>query len=83
MAYPMESIFEDISPEAAKINVPTVLLAGELDQLDSIERHKSEVLPYIPHAQLKIIKGSGHLVPIDEPVQLAKEIASFLGKLAQ
>jgi pimeloyl-ACP methyl ester carboxylesterase len=81
MAYPMDSILEDISAEVAKINVPTVLLAGELDQVDSIERHKTEVLAYLPNAQLKIIEGSGHLIPIDEPVQLAKEIASFIGQL--
>src|ERR1700722_13449736 len=31
MAYPMESILEDISAKVANINVPTVLLAGELD----------------------------------------------------
>ena len=81
MAYPMESILEDISPEVAKINVPTILLAGELDQVDSIERHKAEVLAYLPNARFKIIEGSGHLIPIDEPVQLAKEIASFMSQL--
>ena len=37
MAYLMESILEDISAEVANINVPTVLPAGELDQVDSIE----------------------------------------------
>jgi hypothetical protein len=81
MAYPMESILEDISAEVANINVPTVLLAGELDQVDSIERHKTEVLAYMPNAEFKIIKGSGHLIPIDEPRELAKEIASFMGGL--
>jgi 3-oxoadipate enol-lactonase len=79
MAYPMESILEDISAEVANINIPTVLLAGELDQVDSIERHKTEVLAYLPSAEFKIIKGSGHLIPIDEPHELAKEIASFMG----
>jgi pimeloyl-ACP methyl ester carboxylesterase len=83
MAYPMESIFEDIAPEVTKINVPTVLLAGELDQVDPIERHKSEVLAYIPNAQLKIIKGSGHLIPMDEPLQLSREIASFASHLTR
>src|ERR1700722_11729106 len=34
MAYPMKSILEDISAEVANINVPTVLRAGELDQVD-------------------------------------------------
>jgi pimeloyl-ACP methyl ester carboxylesterase len=81
MAFPMKSILEDISSEVAKINVPTVLLAGELDQVDSIERHKTEVLAYLPKTELKIIKGSGHLIPIDEPVQLAKEIAGFVETL--
>ena len=83
MAYPMESILEDISPEVAKINVPIMLLAGELDQVDSIERHKTEVLAYLPNANFKIIKGSGHLIPIDEPVQLAREIANFVSQLAK
>jgi pimeloyl-ACP methyl ester carboxylesterase len=81
MAYPTESILEDISAAVANINVPTVLLAGELDQVDSIERHKTEVLAYLPNAEFKIIKGSGHLIPIDEPHELAKEIASFVGGL--
>jgi pimeloyl-ACP methyl ester carboxylesterase len=36
----------------------------------------------MPNAEFKIIKGSGHLIPIDEPLQLANEIASFAGKLA-
>jgi 3-oxoadipate enol-lactonase len=58
-----------------------VLLAGELDQVASIERHKTEVLAYLPNAEFKIIKGSGHLIPIDEPHELAKEIASFMGAL--
>jgi pimeloyl-ACP methyl ester carboxylesterase len=82
MAFPMKSILEDISSEVAKINVPTVLLAGELDQVDSIERHMTEVLAYLPKTEFKIIKGSGHLIPIDEPMQLAKEIAGFVATLA-
>jgi 3-oxoadipate enol-lactonase len=74
----MKSILEDISAEVANINVPTVLLAGELDQVDSIERHQTEVLAYLPSAEFKIIKGSGHLIPIDEPHELAKEITSWI-----
>ena len=81
MAFPMGSLLEDISPEVAKINVPTVLIAGEVDQVDTIERHQTEVLAYLPKAEFKIIKGSGHLIPIDAPQQLAKQIASFMGTL--
>ena len=80
LAYPTASILEDISFEVSKINVPTLILAGELDQLDSVEQHKREVVARIANARLAIIKGSGHLIPIDEPVQLAKEIASFVNQ---
>ncbi len=82
LAYPTASILEDISSEVSKISVPTLVLAGELDQLDSIEQHKREVVARIPNARFEIVKGSGHLIPIDEPLQLAKEIASFMSLLA-
>jgi pimeloyl-ACP methyl ester carboxylesterase len=78
MAFPMGSILENISSEASKIRVPTLVLAGELDRLDSIDQHRHEVVARIPNARLEIIKGSGHLIPIDEPAQLARAIAQFV-----
>jgi pimeloyl-ACP methyl ester carboxylesterase len=78
MAFPTGSILEDISSDASKIRVPTLVLAGELDRLDSIDQHRREVVARIPNARLEIIKGSGHLIPIDEPAQLARAIAQFV-----
>ena len=78
LAWPTASILEDISAEIYKIDVPTLVIAGELDQLDSVEQHKREVVGRIRNAQLAIIKGSGHLVPVDEPSQLAQQIAAFM-----
>ncbi len=83
LAYPTAAILENISSEVSKINVPTLVLAGELDQLDSVEQHKREVVSRIPNAQFAIVNASGHLIPIDEPVQLAKEVASFVTSLAR
>lgn len=82
LVYPTSMILEDISAEVSKINVPTLVIAGELDHLDSVEQHKHEVVARIPNAQFVIIKGSGHLIPIDEPVQLASEISRFVTPLA-
>lgn len=81
LAYPTSSIFEDISHEVPKIAVPTLVLAGELDQLDSIEQHKREVVARIANARLEIIPRSGHLIPIDEPEELAKHIEKFCRRL--
>lgn len=82
LAYPTLSILEDISSEVAKIAVPTLVLAGELDRLDSIEQHQTEVVARIPGARFKVVENSGHLMPIDEPQALAGEIAAFVSSLA-
>ena len=81
LAWPTSAIQEDISAEVPRINVPTLLLAGEHDQLDSVEQHRCEVLPRIANSRLQIIPGSGHLVPVDEPVALAEAINAFIAEL--
>lgn len=82
LAYPTSSILEDISSEVTKIAVPTLVLAGELDQLDSIEQHKREVVARIPNARFEVIPRSGHLIPIDQPEELARHIEQFVASLA-
>lgn len=81
LAWPTSAILEDISSEALRIAVPTLVLAGEQDRLDSIEQHRREIIARIPNARLEIIADSGHLIPIDEPVKLARAIAEFVTQL--
>ncbi len=78
LAWPNDGMVEDISAAAAQIQVPTILIAAELDNLDSIEQHRREVIARIPGATLEIIPGSGHLLPIDEPVRTAEVIRHFV-----
>lgn len=78
LAYPTSSILEDISTEVSRIAVPTLVLAGELDQLDSLEQHRREIVARIANARLEVIPGSGHLIPIDQPEELAKHIGNFI-----
>ncbi len=82
IAWPTLGIVEDISYEVSKIAVPTLVLAGERDNLDSVEQHRREVLPRIASAHLEVIAGSGHLIPIDEPEQLASAISRFVSQLS-
>jgi 3-oxoadipate enol-lactonase len=83
VAYPTASILEDISSEVPKIAVPALVLAGELDQLDSIEQHKREVVGRIANARFEVIPRSGHLIPIDEPEELARHIENFVLSLSK
>ena len=81
LAWPTTAIREDTSAEVGRIAVPTLLLAGEQDRLDSVEQHRREVILRIADARLQIIPGSGHLVPVDEPAALADALKAFVGAL--
>lgn len=81
LAWPTSAILEDISSEVSKITVPTLVLAGEQDLLDSVEQHRRKVIAKISGARLEIIPHSGHLLPIDEPVRTARAINQFLRQL--
>jgi len=78
LAWPLHGMLEDISAAAAQIRVPTIVIAAELDNLDSIEQHRREIIARIPGATLEIIPDSGHLLPIDEPALTAATIQRFV-----
>jgi pimeloyl-ACP methyl ester carboxylesterase len=78
LAWPTSLAYEDISGAVGKIAVPTLILAGDEDKQDPLEQHRREVLPRIPGANIKVIRDSGHLIPIDQPQQLAEAIRAFV-----
>ena len=81
LAWPTSSILEDISHETSNIDVPTLVIAGELDRIDSIEQHKREVVARIRSAEFTVILGSGHLLPIEKPIEVALNISRFVESL--
>jgi pimeloyl-ACP methyl ester carboxylesterase len=77
-AWPNIAMSEDITEEVASINVPTVVISGELDQVDSIATLQAELLPRIPHAVMQVIPSTGHLSPLEAPEEVAQIIAGFV-----
>jgi pimeloyl-ACP methyl ester carboxylesterase len=71
-------IAEDIRAEVARINVPTLVLSGERDQVDPTERLRRELLPHIPGARLQVLPGAGHLPMLETPQELARSIRQFI-----
>jgi 3-oxoadipate enol-lactonase len=78
LAWPTSLAYEDISGVVGEIAVPTLIFAGDQDRQDPLEQHRREVLPSIPGANIEVISDSGHLIPIDQPHQLAKAIQAFV-----
>jgi pimeloyl-ACP methyl ester carboxylesterase len=76
-AWPRATSLEDITRDVAAINVPTSVIAGELDQVESVGLLKAELLPRIPHALLHVLPGTGHLSPLESSGELARLISDF------
>ena len=81
-AWPVSSSQENISDAAAMIEVPTLVLSGELDRVDTVAAARSELLPRIPHAVLHVLPGTGHLSPLESPADLARDIDRFAKEMA-
>jgi pimeloyl-ACP methyl ester carboxylesterase len=71
MAWPRATSLEDITAEVGAINVPTTIIAGELDRVDTPDLLKAELLPRIPHAVLHVLPGTGHLSMLESPDAVA------------
>lgn len=65
-----------------KIRVPTLIIAGDQDQIVSVE---SALLMArtIPHAAISLIKGTGHLSNVENSKEFNNAVDKFLSSLIQ
>ncbi len=82
IAWPRYTSQEDISAVVSGITVPTLVIAGELDRVDSVSTLETELLARIPHAVMHVLPGTGHLSPLESPRDVAESIGKFLSSLA-
>ncbi len=76
------SISTDVSAFTGQIDAPTLLIAGELDDITPV-RAQYELQRLFSDARLCVFPGVGHLIHYEEPVRAAEEIARFLGLTGQ
>jgi pimeloyl-ACP methyl ester carboxylesterase len=82
IAWPKATSQEDIAAQVGNINVPTVVIAGELDKVDTVETLKKELMSHIPQARLHIVPGTGHLSMLESPEEVTRLIGDFVGSVA-
>jgi pimeloyl-ACP methyl ester carboxylesterase len=81
LAWPRTTSLEDIRKQVEAINVPTEVIAGELDKVDPVDTLKKELLTRIPQAVLHIVPGTGHLSILESPDEVAHLICTFANAL--
>jgi pimeloyl-ACP methyl ester carboxylesterase len=67
-----------LAPRLAELDIPVLLIGADADPFvpwRSIER----MAEAIPHAKAVMAKDAGHMIPLEQPGWLAKQIAEFVG----
>ena len=82
IGWPRSSSLEDIAAQVGDINVPTLVVAGELDRVDPPIRLQSDLLPRIPQAVIRVLPATGHLSMLETPDAVAALIAEFCHNLS-
>ena len=70
----------ELSPRLREIEVPTLVLVGNEDKMTP-ERFSEELAAGIPGAELKVIRGAGHMLPLEKPEQTAQVVRGFLERV--
>jgi len=79
--WPEYGMSESILEEAKKIRVPVLVIGGEQDRVEPVERLRKEVLGNIEGAEIVIVNGKGHLLPVEAPEEIAAFVEGFVEKL--
>lgn len=70
------SVKNSVRDVARDITVPTLLVAGEVDDITPLKKQR-ELVKLFPNAALKVIKGVGHLTQYEKPVEVADLVKKF------
>jgi pimeloyl-ACP methyl ester carboxylesterase len=81
-AWPQVTSQEDITAKVGAINVPTLVIAGELDGVDSPAILQAELLSRLPHAVMHVLPGTGHLSMLESADELLLLIERFCRSLS-
>jgi pimeloyl-ACP methyl ester carboxylesterase len=72
---------EDLTAEMAELHLPILVLSGAQDDHLGEDAVAEHITPYLPHHVSATIEGSGHLVPYEQPRDLAAAIKAYVARL--
>jgi pimeloyl-ACP methyl ester carboxylesterase len=72
---PQTQLIDQVYP---RLQMPVLLLWADRDRLHPLAGAE-EALELLPHAQLRVLSGTGFLMAYDDPVGVARELSAFCG----
>lgn len=79
-AWPEYGMAEDVMEWARNVAAPVLVVGAKGDQVEPVDRLKSEVCGIISNATLAVLEA-GHLIPVERPHELAVEASKFVDSL--
>lgn len=61
--------------------VPTLLLVGEHERVSKPHKTVSRALALLPRAEAAVVKGAGHLLPMEQPAEVNARVLAFLERV--
>jgi pimeloyl-ACP methyl ester carboxylesterase len=71
----------DLSARLGEIGVPTLLAAGEVDEI-ATQADQIALLQALPDARLHVYQGGGHAFHWEEPAVFASDLVAFAHEVA-
>jgi pimeloyl-ACP methyl ester carboxylesterase len=70
----------DSRPHLGQVRCPVLVACGEADGLTTPE-HAREMAALVPHAQLHLLPGAGHMLTMEQPTQVTALLLEWLQSL--
>jgi pimeloyl-ACP methyl ester carboxylesterase len=80
-AWTQDGMMLDISDIVGNINVPTTVIVGDADKVETEPLLRRELAPRISGTEFIVLPGVGHLSPLEAPSELAAAITTAISKI--
>ena len=80
-AWTQAGMMLDISAVVGDINVPTTVIVGDADKVETEFLLRRELASRISGTEFIVLPGVGHLSPLEAPSELAAAIATAISKV--
>jgi 3-oxoadipate enol-lactonase len=82
-AWPSYGMAENILEDAEKIDVQILIIAGSKDRVEPVERLRREVVEILDGSEMVVVEDSGHLLPVEAPVEVARLVRVFVEQITK
>ena len=86
IAWPTYGMSEDINKHFDRVDIPVLVVAGGSDVIEPPKRMRTEIRDKLNDkldgkASLVVVEGSGHLLPLEKPAEVARAVKEFVESL--